>query len=95
MTVPGKVFSLHLQRKRSLVQNKRSGVWCGSVVLWEPCARKPGYVAFCVYVCDCQHEENCNRSFVHPGHPLLIPVQGENAKLSFYSFLVKKHAFTQ
>ena len=62
-------------------------------MLWEPCARKPGYLAFCVYVCDGQNEENCNKSGVNPCHPLLITVRRENAKLSFYSFLVKKHAF--
>ena len=42
------------------------------VVLWEPCARMPGYLASCVYVCNGEHKENCNKGCIHPGHLLLI-----------------------
>ena len=44
---------------------------CNAVLL-ESCARKPGYLAFCVYVCNGEHKENCNKDCVNPGHPLLV-----------------------
>ena len=45
------------------------------VVLWEPCARMPGYLALCVYVSNGGREENHEKGCVHPGHPLLITLQ--------------------
>ena len=44
---------------------------CNAVLL-ESCARKPGYLAFCVHVCNGEHKENCNKDCVNPGHPLLV-----------------------
>ena len=41
-------------------------------MLLEPCARIPGYLAFCVYVCNGEHKENCNKGCVNPDHPWLI-----------------------
>ena len=35
----------------------------------------PVYLAFCVYVCNGEHEENYEKGCVNPGHLLLITLQ--------------------
>ena len=68
----------------------------------EPCDRKPGHLAVCVYVGNGEHKENTlikvnNKGYVNPGHLLLVTLQlatrikrciSANIRMNFNNFVL-------